>query len=597
MPEETEAENGETLVETVAPDEVHDSAARALRDRFTDDVIEISETYGETTVVCSKSRIRDILSFLKDDPELAFDRLSDVSAVDYSTYPGHPPDGHRFNVVYHLYSHPHNRRLRLRAQVSEDGCTIPSVASIHRGAEWPEREVFDMFGIRFDGHPDLRRILMPVNFEHFPLRKDYPVRGVGERDVIAPEDPGFLGNPFAGDELETDDPISSERMVLNLGPQHPATHGTLRLTLELDGERIVRCIPDIGYLHTGFEKLGEHHTYNQYVTVTDRMNYLSPLCNNIAYSASVEKLMGLEVPERALYIRTILWELSRIADHMVWLGTHALDIGAFTVFLYTFEQRERCYNIFEMVTGARLTTSYTRIGGLGWDVPDNFREVMLDFVAQFPAAIVEVERLLTRNRIWIDRTKDIGVISADDAINWNMTGPMLRGSGVDYDIRKQEPFLIYPEVDFDIPVGENGDTYDRYLVRMEELRQSQRIVEQALDKLPKGPVKVGDAKVILPEKGQVDFGMESLIHHFKVLMDGHGLTPEPGEAYVPTESPNGELGFYVVSDGTGYAYRIRVRSPSFMNYQAYAEMVKGHMISDAIAVLGSFNIIAGELDR
>ncbi len=595
MAEENATETVET--EAVVP-EVDDPAARALQDRFSDEIIEVSESYGETTVVCTKSRIRDILSFLKDDPELSFDRLSDVSAVDYSTYPGHPPDGPRFNVVYHLYSHPHNRRLRLRAQVSEDGCTIPSVASIHRGAEWPEREVFDMFGIRFEGHPDLRRILMPVNFEHFPLRKDYPVQGVGERDVIAPEDPGFLGNPYAGEEEEeVDDALLSERMVLNLGPQHPATHGTLRLTLELDGERIVRCIPDIGYLHTGFEKLGEHHTYNQYVTVTDRMNYLSPLCNNIAYSAAVERLMELDVPERALYIRTILWELSRIADHMVWLGTHALDIGAFTVFLYTFEQRERCYNIFELVTGARLTTSYTRIGGLGWDVPDNFREVVLDFVAQFPAAMEEVERLLTRNRIWIDRTKDIGVISGEDAINWNMTGPMLRGSGVDYDIRKQEPFLVFPDLDFDIPIGENGDTYDRYLVRMEELRQSQSIIEQALDKMPKGPVKVEDAKVILPEKGQVDFGMESLIHHFKVLMDGHGLTPEPGEAYVPTEAPNGELGFYVVSDGTGYAYRMRVRAPSFMNYQAYPEMIDGHMISDAIAVLGSINVIAGELDR
>jgi NADH dehydrogenase I D subunit len=438
---------------------------------------------------------------------------------------------------------------------------------------------------------------MPHNFEYHPLRKDYPLHGKGERDIIAPDDPGFAANPFAGKEEESDDALSSERMILNLGPQHPATHGTLRLQLELDGERIVRCIPDIGYLHTGFEKLGEHHNFNQFVTVTDRMNYLSPLCNNISYAASVEKLMGLEVPERANAIRVILWELSRIADHMVWLGTHALDIGAFTVFLYTFEQRERCYNIFELVTGARLTTSYTRIGGLGWDVPENFREVMLDFTAQFPDAMEEVERLLTRNRIWIDRTKDIGVISAEDAIDWNMTGPMLRGSGVAYDIRKAEPFLNYADYDFDIPVGENGDTYDRYLVRMEELNQSMRIIEQAVNNLPGGPVKVDDSKVILPEKKEVDFGMESLIHHFKVIMDGHGLTPPLGDSYLPTESPNGELGFYVVSNGTGYAHRMRVRAPSFMNYQAFTQMVEGLLVSDAIAVLGSFNIIAGELDR
>jgi NADH-quinone oxidoreductase subunit D len=386
-------------------------------------------------------------------------------------------------------------------------------------------------------------------------------------------------------------------MILNLGPQHPATHGTLRLTLELEGERIVRCIPDIGYLHTGFEKLAEHHSYNQFVTVTDRMNYLSPLCNNIALHLSVERLMGVEVPARATYIRCILWELSRIADHMVWLGTHALDIGAFTVFLYGFEQRERLYNIFEAVTGARLTTSYTRVGGLGWDVPADFRETVLSFTAQFPAAMAEMDRLLTRNRIWIDRTKGVGVISAEDAVSWSMTGPMLRGSGVDYDIRKAEPFLCYADLDFDIPVGTNGDTYDRYLVRMEELRQSIRIIEQAVKALPDGPVKAADAKVALPEKHEVDFGMESLIHHFKVIMDGHGLCPPRGESYTPTESPNGELGFYIVSDGTGRAYRMRVRPPSFHNYQAYPQMVRGLMISDAVAVLGSINVIAGELDR
>ena len=588
----------ETATETAPEPEVsgHPAAAK-LKDRFESEILDVVDAFGQTTVVCEKGRIRDILSFLKDEPDLKYDRLNDLTAVDYQGHPHRDPSKPRFDVVYDLYSHPNNQRLRVRAQVTDEDCRVDSVCSVWRGAEWPEREAFDMFGIRFDGHPDLRRILMPHNFEYYPLRKDYPLQGKGERDVIAPDDPGFAGNPFAGNEEKSDDPLASERMILNLGPQHPATHGTLRLQLELDGERITRCIPDIGYLHTGFEKLGEHHNFNQFVTVTDRMNYLSPLCNNIAYSASVERLMGLEVPERANAIRVILWELSRIADHVVWLGTHALDIGAFTVFLYTFEQRERCYNIFELVTGARLTTSYTRIGGLGWDVPENFREVVLDFTAQFPDAMEEVERLLTRNRIWIDRTKGVGVISAEDAIDWNMTGPMLRGSGVDYDIRKAEPYLNYADYDFDIPVGENGDTYDRYLVRMEEMNQSLRIIEQAVNNLPGGPVKVDDAKVILPEKKDVDFGMESLIHHFKVIMDGHGLTPPLGESYLPTESPNGELGFYVVSNGTGYAHRMRVRPPSFMNYQVFSHMVEGLMISDAIAVLGSFNVIAGELDR
>jgi NADH dehydrogenase I D subunit len=386
-------------------------------------------------------------------------------------------------------------------------------------------------------------------------------------------------------------------MVLNLGPQHPATHGTLRLTLELEAERIVRCVPDIGYLHTGFEKLGEHHTYNQWVTVTDRMNYLSPLSNNIGYAMTVEKLMGLEVPPRAMAIRVILAELSRIADHLVWLGTHALDIGAFTAFLYTFEQRERLYNIFEATTGARLTTSYTRVGGLGWDVPDDFTEMVQDFEGQFTQSLDEVDRLLTRNRIWMDRTKDIGVVSAQEAIAWNMTGPVLRGSGVDFDLRKTEPYCGYEDYDFEVPVGANGDVYDRYLVRMEEMLQSLHIVEQAVKGLPDGPVKVDDSKVILPEKDDVYSGMESLIHHFKVTMDGHGLTPPLGEVYVATEAPNGELGFYIVSDGSDCAYRMRVRPPSLMNYQAFPEMVKGLMIADVVAVLGSLNVIAGELDR
>ena len=586
---ETETQDALTM-------ETANLAAHRLSERFDSEVVALVEDRDECTVVCKKGRVAELLTYLRDDPDLAFDRLNDVTAVDYSEYPGCEA-APRFGVVYHLYSHVHHHRFRLRAQVDEAECRIASACSVWKGAEWPEREAYDMFGIRFEGHPDLRRILMPVNFQHYPLRKDYPVQGTGERDVLAPEDPGFEGNPFAGSEARGDDPLASERMVLNLGPQHPATHGTLRLTLELEGERIVRCLSDIGYLHTGFEKLGEHHTYNQWVTVTDRMNYLSPLSNNIGYAMTVEKLMGLEVPPRAMVIRVILAELSRIADHLVWLGTHALDIGAFTAFLYTFEQRERLYNIFEAITGARLTTSYTRVGGFGWDVPDDFEEMIQDFDGQFAQSLDEVDRLLTRNRIWMDRTKDIGVISAQEAIAWNITGPSLRGSGVDFDLRKAEPYCGYENYDFEVPVGSNGDVYDRYLVRMEEMLQSLHIVEQAVKALPDGPVKVDDSKVILPEKEAVYSGMESLIHHFKVTMDGHGLTPPPGEAYVATEAPNGELGFYIVSDGSGRAYRMRVRPPSLMNYQAFPEMVKGLMIADLVAVLGSLNVIAGELDR
>jgi len=596
LPEHMSDENEQQVAD--APRVEVNATAGSLKARFPEEVVSTTDFQGQSTALCKKGKIRELLTFLRDDPDLAYDRLTDVTAVDWSEYPGERPD-EQFTVVYNLYSHRHNHRFRVQALVEGDSCSLPSVTSVWKGANWPEREAFDMFGIRFEGHPDLRRILMPLNFRYHPLRKDYPLHGRGERDVIAPEDPGFEGNPFEGMEGEgADDALDSERMILNLGPQHPATHGTLRLTLELEGEEIVRCLPDIGYLHTGFEKLAEHHNFNQWVTVTDRMNYLSPLSNNIGYARTVERLMGLDVPPRANAIRVILCELSRLADHMVWLGTHALDIGAMTVFLYTFEQRERLYNIFEAVTGARLTTSYTRIGGLGWDVPENFGEIVREFVAQLPAAVEEVDRLLTGNRIWVDRTKDVGVISGPDAIAWNMTGPMLRGSGVDYDLRKAEPYMGYEQYDFDVPVGENGDVYDRYLVRMEEMRQSARIVEQAMNSLPTGPVKVDDAKVILPEKAEETyFGMESLIHHFKMTMDHHGIAPPLGDIYDATESPNGELGWYVVSDGTGRSYRTRVRPPSFMNYQAFPDMVKGHMVADAVAILGSMNVIAGELDR
>ena len=389
----------------------------------------------------------------------------------------------------------------------------------------------------------------------------------------------------------------SERLTLNLGPQHPATHGTLRLVLQLDGERIENCVPDIGYLHTGFEKLGEHMNYNQYIVVTDRMNYLSPLANNVGYAIAVEKLLGVEVPKRAQYIRVILCELSRLADHLVWLGTHALDIGAFTVFLYGFEQRERLYDIFEAVTGARLTTSYTRVGGVMHDLPIDFVKMVTDFTRQFPRAFSDVDALLTRNRIWIDRTKGIGVISGEEAIAWSLTGPCLRGSGVERDIRKAEPYSSYEDFDFDIPIGSRGDVYDRYLVRMEEMLQSIRIVDQAVRNLPEGPVKVADPKLILPEKADAYTKMESLIHHFEIIMDGHGIQLPAGEVYSCTESPNGELGWYIVSDGTDRPWRMRVRPPSFMNYQPFPEMVKGLMVSDLVAVLGSINVIAGELDR
>lgn len=391
--------------------------------------------------------------------------------------------------------------------------------------------------------------------------------------------------------------IPTEHMILNFGPQHPATHGTLRIALVLEGETIIDATPEIGFLHSGFEKLGEHRTYNQFIPITDRMNYLSAPNNNIGFAIAVEKLLGIEVPPRCQYLRVIFAELGRIADHLVCIGMQSVDIGAFTIFLYGFEEREKIYDLFEMACGSRMTTALARIGGLYRDIPDNFRQKLSSFIKNFHKTVDDIDRILTKNRIWIDRTEGISAISLEDAISWGLTGPCLRACGMDWDIRKKEPYLSYEQFDFEIPVGENGDVYDRYLVRMEEMRQSANIIKQALRNLPEGPISADEPKIVLPSKKELHESMEAMIHHFMLLMPDHGLCPPDGEIYSATETPNGELGFFIVSDGSNKPYRIHVRSPSLINYSAFPQMIQGAMISDIVAILGSLNVIAGELDR
>ena len=386
-------------------------------------------------------------------------------------------------------------------------------------------------------------------------------------------------------------------LSLNLGPQHPATHGTLRFKLELSGETIVKCDPEIGFLHTGFEKLGEYRNYNQFVVLSDRMNYMSPLSNNIGHAIACEELFGVQVPARGQYLRVIMAELSRLADHVISVGLQGMDLGAFSTMLWTFIEREKLYDIFEAVTGARLTTSWTRIGGIFRDVPADFSGLVGACVDKFPRMLDEIELMLSRNRIFVDRTVGVGVLTRAQAIGYGVTGPVLRACGVPYDIRRARPYLCYPELDFEIPVRFEGDVYARYLVRMAEMRQSVRIVKQALQQLPGGPVNALDHKVTLPPKELVFQDMESLIHHFKILMPGHGVLPPHGEVYSCTETPNGELGYYLVSDGTGLPYRVRIRPPSFYNLQPFPLQVTGRMLSDAVAALSSLNVIAGELDR
>jgi NADH-quinone oxidoreductase subunit D len=399
-----------------------------------------------------------------------------------------------------------------------------------------------------------------------------------------------------------------DRWVLNFGPQHPATHTTLRLVLELEGERIVGCTPDIGFLHSGFEKLGEHLNYNQYVVIVERMNYVSPVSNDIAWHMAVEKLFGVELTPRCKAIRTILAELGRIQDHLVNVGCSGLDLGGFTAFLYAFNARERIYDLVEEISGGRFHPSYTRIGGLAQDAPPGWAEHVLDFVRNVvPPALRDTETLLLRNRIFIERIKGIGVISHDDAINWSLTGPVARGSGVRRDLRKDEPYLCYandwdgrgaPAVDFKVPIATGGDVYARFLVRVEEVRQSCRIIEQLATRLPEGPINVGiDEKLALPAKKEIYFSIEGLIRHFETVMTNRGWTPPVGEAYFANETANGELGYYVVSDGGRFPWRARTRPPSFINYQVFPKLIVGHQISDVPAVLNSLNIIAAELDR
>ena len=400
-------------------------------------------------------------------------------------------------------------------------------------------------------------------------------------------------------ELDESQPIEDgkrrDTMTINMGPQHPSTHGVLRLILTLDGETIVRAQPDIGYLHTGIEKTAEGKAYFKSLVLTDRMDYLAPLNNNYGYSLAVEKLLGIEVPERALYARVILVELQRIASHLVWLGTSALDLGAQSVFLYCFREREIILDIFELCSGVRMMTSYIMPGGLQAELPEGFEQRVREFLELFPARLREYHDLLTNNRLWIDRTRGICKLSAQDAIAFGCTGAVLRGSGVAYDVRKAFPYGGYERFDFDVPVGTNGDVYDRYLVRMLEMDQSLRIIQQALDGLPGGPWQVDDPKVVPPPKYMVSSNMEALIHQFKLYTEGY--RPQAGEVYVRTESPKGELGFYMVSDGSARPYRMHVRAPSFANLQALPTMIQGAMVADVVAAIGSIDIVLGEVDR
>jgi NADH-quinone oxidoreductase subunit C/D len=531
-----------------------------------------------------KSNILDVLTALKVNPELRFTMPLDAWGVDY------PRREKRFDVMYQLYSLQNNERVRLKVCVG-DGEPVPSGVKVLKGLNWFEREVFDMYGVPFEGHPNLRRILTHEDFQGHALRKDYDpaqrwlLTEGGVAKLIPEIDERFK-------DVDTD----FERVTLNLGPSHPATHGTLRIVVTLDGETIIGTEQEIGYLHRCFEKMSETHTYQQVIPFTDRLNYCSAIINNVGYCMTVEKLLGLEVPARAQQVRLMLSEFMRIADHLVCIGTNLVDMGALTNFWYLFQPREEIYGLIEACCGARLLPSYLRIGGLAVDVPGDFLVQAQRLVSMLPKYLNDVEKLVARNKIFMDRTIGVAPISAEDAIEYGFTGPCLRACGIPFDVRKASPYLGYETYDWDVPIADGGDTYARYLVRMEEMRQSLRILQQAIDRgLPAGPVMVDNPYVALPPKSKVYNEMESLIYHFKLIM--HGIQPPVGETYFQVEGGNGELGFHVVSDGTKNPYRVRVRPPCFPIYQAFGQMITGQTIPDAIAALGSLNIIAGELDH
>jgi NADH dehydrogenase I D subunit len=597
-----------------------DPAVVALRKRFAGAVLSVhADAVDVPVVIVEAARIYDVLEFLKTDPGMSYDLLADLMGADVG---GDRP----IRVWYQLWSMTHGRQLRVECRVPFDDLEIRSVTPLWRAANWLERELWDMYGVTFTGHPDLRRILMPENYdEGFPLRKDFPLRGRFARseqvrralerkgeEIYSREElemagvlPGMRaqGEELSGfPELEPGmlpeaavDGLEADRMVINMGPQHPATHGVLRLVLQLDGETVERCIPHIGYLHTGFEKTCEYREWNQVIPYTDRMDYLAPMIYNVAYAGAVESLLGIEITPRCTVIRLILTELNRLLGHLLWLGTTAMDLGATTVFIYTFQERETIYNLHEAFCGTRITNSATRIGGMLADLPAGWVEACRDFIERLPATLDESERLLTRNSIWMGRTIGVGVIDADTALNFGMTGPNLRASGIAYDVRKARPYLGYEEYDFDVPVGVTGDCYDRYLVRLAEMRQSIRILKQALDRLPDGPLNVDDPAIILPPKSAAMSSIDSMIAHFKLVMEG--LQVPAGEVWYSVEATKGELGIGIISDGGSKPVRCRFRAPSFLNMAVLPYLVEGGLVSDVITANASIDIVLGEIDR
>lgn len=565
--------------------------ADILKARFGDTILQVPKTSDMPTFQVKEDGLKKILRFLKTEASPRFRRLEDLTAVDESARrPGQNyPD---YSLVYSLLSFEPASRLRLKVPLRGDDPITRSITDIWPSANWYEREVFDMFGIRFEGHENLRRILMPHDWVGHPLRKSHPGRAT-EMVPYTRED-AIKHQPLDGGVyVKRSD--TEEELVLNIGPHHVSTHGLMRFIVALRGEEIVDMDMDIGYHHRAAEKIGERQTWHQFIPYTDRVDYLAGAANNLPYVMAVETLAGIKVPDRAQYIRVLLSELFRLSNHLVFLGTFAHDVGAMTPSFYTFREREMILDIVELITGGRLHPSWFRLGGVAADLPKGWKAAVDRFVAVFPSRIKEYEALLTKNAIFKARTLGVGRLSLDDAMEWGVSGPNLRACGLAWDLRKVFPYSGYESFEFEIPTASDGDCYARYLVRMEEMRQSLKIIEQAAKHMPPGRYVTDDYRYVIPKREDMLKDIESLIHHFINVTRGPKIPK--GEAYASCEIPRGEQGYHVVSDGLGYAYRMRIRAPGFPNVQVLPLMARGWSISDLISIVGSVDFILPDIDR
>jgi NADH-quinone oxidoreductase subunit B/C/D len=565
--------------------------AAQLHERFADGLDTAPDSSDMLTCRVSAARCRELLRFLQQEANPRFVRLEDLTAVDESARRT-PVAGADFTLVYHLLSFDGPQRLRVKVPLVGAEPEADSVTDLWPSATWYEREVFDMYGIRFAGHANLQRLILPHDWQGHPLRKGYPGRATDMAPYTRSD--AVRHQPLdAGVYLRAAD--GHAHLLLNLGPHHVSTHGIMRFIVALHGETIQAIDMDIGYHHRGVEKIGERQSWHQFIPYTDRVDYLAGAANNLSYLTAVETLAGIEVPERARFVRVLLSELFRLSNHLVWFATMAHDIGAMTPNFYTFREREAIMDIVELITGGRLHPSWFRLGGLAADLPDGWREAVDALVSVFPARLAEYESLITNNPIFRARTEGVGRLSLEDAMAWGVTGPNLRACGLEWDLRKQFPYSGYEAFDFDVPTAVEGDCYARYRVRVEEMRQSLRIIAQAARQMPPGRVVSADYRCVIPDKADTLKDIESLIHHFVNVTRGPCIPA--GEAYAATESPRGEQGYYVVSDGLGKPYRLRIRTPAYANIQAMPLMAVGGSLSDLIATIGSIDYLLPDIDR